>query len=147
MCVSRFKIVFLFFVVKKIHHSGLILISIISGNKNQYVVFTFHLLITIVCVKIKVHKMENVIPWLQLKRKKNKKKKVKRRTGWTHDEKNSGPWLNSITGRRAYLCALTFHSLVRLVDPQIWIHSFDHSFALWSINHDSVLTNHHNNYW
>ena len=78
-----------------------------------------------------------------------KKKKVKEEQDGLKLQKkiNSGPWLNSITGRRAYLCALTFHSLVQLVDPQIWIHSFDHSLALWSINHDSVLTNHHNNYW
>lgn len=65
----------------------------------------------------------------ETKKKQKKKSKKEEQDGLTM-KKNSGPWLNSITGRRAYLCALTFHSLVRLVDPQIWIHSFDHSFAL-----------------
>jgi len=52
-------------------------------------------------------------------------------TGWTQVEK-FWPVVDSITGRRAYLCALTFHSLVRLVDPHD--HSFIRSLACSLIN-------------
>ena len=79
--------------------------------------------------------------------KKKMTEKTKTKDGLKLKKNNSGPWLYSVTGRRADLCALTFHSLVQLVDPQIWIHSFHRSLALWSINHDSVLTYHHNIYW
>lgn len=62
---------------------------------------------------------------------KKEEKKKPDDSSWTQKkEENSGQRLNSITGRQAYVCALTFHSLVRLVDPQIWIHSFDRSLAL-----------------